>query len=152
MGFVAYSSNTSGVFQRALKQNFWEFIRILSLSILRRPHRLLLAMRLAVSIIARRHGPGENVQAELISLGVLPEFRRSSEFYRQNSVSISLEIVRHSVDALRVRGVRQVKVFTKQMKDDPAINAFWGKVGFEPVCPVKHYGVKGNLHIRNLQN
>jgi len=106
-GFVVATHDSDGFMRTALIRRWWLLAWILGISLLRHPGRLTVLWE-TLQIMSTRNTvsrPG-NV-GELLSFGVLPEFR-SAKFVRRTGARIGQDLMQLVVAKLRVRGVRVI--------------------------------------------
>lgn len=150
VAFIAYASDVHAVLGGALRRNVAAFGMSLARASLSSPRRMRWAMGIAGSIIAGADEPGQEVRAELISIGLLPEFRGTGARRQQDAINPSRQLTRGACDVLYQRGVRRVKVFCKPEEIEPIANGFVKKEGFVLHGRVRRYGLPTNLYVKEL--
>ena len=150
VGFFAFSSNSREGLRSAFRRWPLRFFRALARGLLERPSRCVTLWQIVAGSFTGGNEPGGDIRAELLSLGVLAEHRRSARPRDKREVPISHELVGHALNTLRERGVDRVKAFTKPEHEDPLANSFWVNQGFELVGRCRMFGHSANFYVRKL--
>jgi ribosomal protein S18 acetylase RimI-like enzyme len=133
-GMVAYTDRSIS-FHRSAIRNHWPYVGwLVLLSVLRNPGiviRLARAARLMFSRRAEQEVLGEDPMAEVLAIGVLPEYRRP-EFARQTGLRIAEELQDYVIDFFRGVGLSTVRMIVDE-DNKPAL-LHWHRIGgtFEP--------------------
>ena len=139
VGFFTYSSDAAGAFKRALHRHFASFAVAVVASVLTRPTRIPTLIRILRSLAPGYRELADDVPAEILSLGVLPEYR---------GISIGRQLVEHALNVLDRRNVRRIKAATKIQAEDPRIYNFFARHGFRSIGTVMRHGGRRNMLIR----
>jgi ribosomal protein S18 acetylase RimI-like enzyme len=108
-GFIVATHDSSGFMQAALKRKFLRVAWIMAWSALREPARLG-AIWEAVQIMRGLPPPQPGQpNGELLSFGVLPEFR-ARDFMIRTRLRISQDLLKGALEQLRQRGAGRVRV------------------------------------------
>jgi ribosomal protein S18 acetylase RimI-like enzyme len=107
--------------------------------LLERPTRLLVLVRVLRMLALGHREPGHDVPAEILSMAVLPEFRRKG---------IARELVASFVESMDREGVERAKAVTKPEERDAKINPFFEGFGFRFVQRIVRNGQELNLLVR----
>jgi ribosomal protein S18 acetylase RimI-like enzyme len=149
-GFLTYTTDTAGLLGRALRGRFVEYLWSVGVGALTRPSALSATVKLLPGVFAPAGQPGSEVKAELLSFGVLPEYRRGSSFHVQHGVRVAAELLHGAFEDLRRMGALKVKVYIQTEEANPAINEFYRREGFQLVGRVRRFGVPCNYCTRDL--
>lgn len=149
-GFLTYTTDSGALLPAALRHSFWQYGFTVAGSLLARPQRLRTVMSLLPGVLAPGSQPGRDVPAELLSFGVLREFRRGSEFYAKEKIHVALELLHRAFAELRARGARQVKIFIQPEEVNPFIHDFYRREGFRLVGDTRRLGVACTFMVRDL--
>ncbi len=145
VGFITYTADTVAAFRAMFVQHAVPFALAL-LPALLSPVRVVYVFRIAVAVLARGGEEGDDVAAELLSIGLLREVRGAS---RPGGL-VAHELVGRACRALAARGVREVKVFCKPEEVEPVANGFVQKEGFILRGRVTRFGIPANLYVKPL--
>jgi hypothetical protein len=110
------------------------------------PVRLVYVFRIALAVLARGGEDGDDVAAELLSIGLLREVRGAT----RPGGRVAHELVERACRALAARGVREVKVFCKPEEVEPVANGFVLREGFVRRGRVTRFGIPANLYVKQL--
>lgn len=149
-GFLTYTTDTAALLSTAFRGHLAGYILAVGLGMIRHPSTLGTTLRLLPDFFAPAAQQGSDVSAELLSYGVLPEFRRRSEFFAQHRIHVALELLHRAFDELRDRGSRAVKIFIQVEETNPFINQFYRNEGFQLQGRVRRFGVVSNHLVRPL--
>jgi ribosomal protein S18 acetylase RimI-like enzyme len=128
-GFIVATHDSSGFMQKAVRREFFTLARVMAWSVLRHPARVG-AVWEAIQIMRGlppsdpAHSPGE-----LLSFGVLPQFR-SRDFMLRTRLRISQDLLNATLDDLRARGVRHMRVIVDA--DNLEARMFYLGNGWQP--------------------
>jgi ribosomal protein S18 acetylase RimI-like enzyme len=150
VGFIVYSSSSQNVLRRAFLGNILSYTRVLTNSLLRSPRRMQSITKIILTLIPGGSNPLSDVSAEMISIGILPDFRGSSAIGEENNKSVASQLLDNGLNVLRDEGVDQVKVYTKLESDSPIANAFVRRAGFQLVGAMQRYDQISNLYLLDL--
>lgn len=148
LGFIIYTADVTAALQAVFRRHAAAFTWAL-LPALLSPTRLAYVVRIAIAVLARGGEAGDDVPAELLSIGLLPEARgtRSSG---EPPRSIAHELVRRACDHLAAQGVTAVKVFCKPEEIEPIANRFVRREGFLARGRVTRFGIPAVLYVKTL--
>lgn len=149
-GFLTYTTDTAALLSRAFRRNLARYVLAVGLGIARRPSSLAMTLKLLPDFFAPATQQGSDVPAELLSYGVLPEFRRRSEFFTRQRIHVALELLHRAFDDLREHGARRVKIFIQTEDVNPFINQFYRDEGFQLVGRARRFGMPCNYLVRDL--
>ena len=88
--------------------------------------------------------------AELLSHGVHPEYRRSSEFFARTGVPVAETLVRSAFASLHQAGAERVHVFTRMPGEDRGAIGFFERLGFRTEGSVRRFGIECSHGVREL--
>lgn len=145
VGFIIYTADVAAALRTVFRKHAVAFTVAL-LPALLSPIRVAYMIRIAVAVLAGRGEAGDDVPAELLSIGLLAEVRGA----RVTTGSVAHELVQRAVGSLERRGVGAVKVFCKPEEVEPVANRFVVKEGFILRGRVKRFGVPANLYVKSL--
>jgi len=134
-GMVAYTDRSIGFHRSALRRHWLYVGWLVLLSVIRSPRiafRLPRAFKVMFSRRHEQHVLGEDPMAEVLAVGVLPEYRRP-EFVRRTGLCISDELQDHVFNFFRHAGLSQVRLVADA--DNMAALLYWHRAGggrFEP--------------------
>jgi len=139
-GMIAYTDRSISFHRSAIRKHWFYIGWLLVRSLFRTPStvvRLPRAMRLMLSRRAEERVIGEDPLAEVLAVGVLPQYR-SAQFVRQTGLRIGDELQEYVIDFFRRTGLETVRMVVDAV-NTPAL-LFWHRVGgrFEPY---EHGGV-----------
>ena len=123
VGFFAYSTDAAGAFRRALRGHAVSLALAAIGGVVARPARLRVLLQVVRSLAPGYRELAADVPAEILSLAVLPEYRRAS---------IGRQLASHALEVLDRSGAERVKAVTKTEEQDPYINPFWGRLRIPP--------------------
>lgn len=107
-GFVAATHDSAGFMRAGMRQAWFQLGRVLTTTLLTNPGAAR-PLAAAWTAMRRRAGSGSSsVPGEILSLGVLPEYRQAL-FVRRSGLQISTDLIEHAITRLRARGVRAVR-------------------------------------------
>jgi hypothetical protein len=149
-GFLTYTTDTAALLSHAFRSHLAGYVLAVGLGIARRPSSLGMTLKLLPDFFAPAAQQGSDVPAELLSYGVLPEFRRRSEFFAQHRIHVALELLHRAFDELREQGARRVKIFIQTEDVNPFINQFYRDEGFQLVGRGRRFGMPCNYLVREL--
>jgi hypothetical protein len=149
VGFLAYSATASAMLRAVVQRHRLGFAMATLIGLLRSPATLGAVLRIAMSILARRPEPGSEIEAEMLSLGVRPEFRGRRDVDGR-IVRVAHELVQHAFGVLRASGASRVKAFVKLEEIEPVARAFWTREGCTFVARVRRFGIDANFLIKDL--
>jgi len=139
-GMIAYTDCSISFHRSAIRQHWLYIGWLLALSLVRAPSmvmRLPKAVRLMLSRRAEDRVIGEDPLAEVLAVGVLPEYR-STQFIRRTGLRIGDELQEYVIDFFRHAGLKTVRMVVDAANTTALV--FWHRVGgrFEPY---EHGGV-----------
>lgn len=110
-GFIAYTQCSITFHRTAIKKHFFYVVYIITISILRNP-LLVLNLIKAIRVVLSRRGEqrnGEDPSAEILAVGVYPEFR-TPQFIRKNGLQISHELFNNAVAYFKGVGIKKMRL------------------------------------------
>jgi ribosomal protein S18 acetylase RimI-like enzyme len=149
-GFLTYTTDTAGMLGGAFRSRFAEYLWAVGMGVLTRPAALSATLKLLPGFFVPGSQPGSEVKAELLSFGVLPEYRRGSSLYLQHRVHVAAELLHGAFEDLRRKGALKVKVYIQTEDANASVNEFYRKEGFQCVGRVRRFGVPCNYCTRDL--
>lgn len=149
-GFLTYTTDTAALLSAAFRRHWAGYALAAGLGIARRPATLRTTLKLLPDLLAPQGQQGSDVPAELLSYGVLREFRRSSDFFARHRIHVALELLHRAFGELRGHGAKRVKIFIQTEDVNPFINQFYRGEGFQPVGRVRRFGMPCNYLVREL--
>jgi ribosomal protein S18 acetylase RimI-like enzyme len=138
------------LFVHALRRRFLALGWAAAAGVLARPARLKTLLSVLPLARGAGTGTGDDVGAELLSFGVLPEFRRSSEWFRRQRRHVARELLDRAVDVLRQRDATLVKIFIQPEDVNPFVNRFYQEAGFRLMRATERFGIRANFYLKNL--
>jgi ribosomal protein S18 acetylase RimI-like enzyme len=133
-GFVSFTAYSDSFLSRALKKHWIKVPTLLATSIVQDPRtlfRLVKALRLAGSIGSAGKA-GEKCRAEILAIGVLPEYREP-HFVRTTGIHISRALVAHAVSYFRNLGLRRMHLYVDEF-NKPTIYFYQFMGGRSELC------------------
>lgn len=149
-GFLTYTTDTAALLSAALRRHAAGYALAVGLGIAQRPGTLRTMLKLLPDLLAPQRQTGSEVPAELLSYGVLREFRRSSDFFAKTGIHVARELLHRAFAELRGHGAKRVKIFIQTEQVNPFINQFYRQEGFQPAGRVRRFGVACNYLVREL--
>lgn len=149
-GFLTYTTDTAALLSAVFRRHWAGYALAVGLGIARRPGTLRTTLKLLPDLLAPLGQQGSDVPAELLSYGVLREFRRSSDFFARQRIHVALKLLHRAYDELRSHGAKRVKIFIQTEDVDPFINQFYRREGFQPMGLVRRFGMRCNYLVREL--
>jgi ribosomal protein S18 acetylase RimI-like enzyme len=149
-GFLNYTTDSRRLFVHALRRRFLALGWAAAAGVLARPARLKTLLSVLPLARGAGTGTGDDVGAELLSFGVLPEFRRSSEWFRRQRRHVARELLDRAVDVLRQRDATLVKIFIQPEDVNPFVNRFYQEAGFRLMRATERFGIRANFYLKNL--
>lgn len=125
-GFVVATTDSAGFMGKALRRHPFRIGWLLGLSVLRDPRRLG-ALWEAWRIMRGQQAPVTQDAAEILSFGVLPEFR-DRKFFQQTGIKISLDLMDAMICELSGDGVDTIRVVVDE--DNLQARLFYQAAGF----------------------
>ncbi len=149
VGFLAYSPAASEMLRRVVRRRRMRFAAATSAGLLLSPSSLGVVMRIVMAILARVPEPGSEIGAEMLSMGVLAEFRGRRDVHGR-SVRVAHDLVQHAFSVLCANGARKVKAFVKLEEADPVAKRFWLREGCTLAARARRFGIEAELLIKDL--
>lgn len=150
-GFLAYAGDSGAALGGALRSHFIQYSARLLAAVIARPARALTLLQVAGNLFSLGgRDAATDARAELLSFGVLPEFRRSSEFYARHKVVIGTELLHHAFDTLAAAGARAVRIYIPPERERPFIHKYYREEGFEFVGESPRFGFLSAVYVRQL--
>jgi hypothetical protein len=148
IGFVSYSPRPWKVLHRALVKKIFVFAGVLFLSVIGKPKRLAILAKIAPIFFRLRPEPAKKDEAEGINWGVLPDYRRSAQFYKETGIHVASEIFKHFVEANRNLNVKRIKIMP--LSDDPATAGFLHKHNWKFEGKINRWGTLLDVYAKDL--
>jgi hypothetical protein len=95
-------------------------------------------MKVSIVLFRLRPEPAKKEEAEAINWGVLPEFRRSSAFFKETGVHVAMEIHQHMVKVMKAMDVKRIKIMPNA--GDPATVKFLQKDNWKYEGKINRWG------------
>jgi hypothetical protein len=149
VGFLAYSPAAAEMLRRVVRHNRMPFVAATAAGLLVSPSSLGVVLRIVMAILARVPETGSEIEAEMLSMGVLADFRGRREV-RGRTVRVAHELVQHAFSVLRANGARRVKAFVKLEEADPVARRFWFREGCTLVGRARRFGIEAELLVKDL--
>lgn len=149
VGFLAYSPAASEMLRRVVRRNQMRFVGATAAGLLVSPSSLGVVLRIVMAILVRVPEPGSEIEAEMLSMGVLTDFRGRQEVDGR-TVRVAHELVQHAFSVLRSNGARRVKAFVKLEEADPVARRFWFREGCTLVGRARRFGIEAELLVKDL--
>lgn len=149
VGYLSYTANTMHLLRDVLRRNILSYVSAIIVDALREPRTLGLIFRVARSVLIPSAEPRPDVTAELLSVGVLPEFRGGRG--KDTTVRpVADALLNNALATLRARGVTSVRLVSKPVHVDPIPHRFVRKNAFTSVGPVRRFGLDGEMYVLNF--
>jgi len=143
-GYVAGTIDIQKLYQRLKDANFGLLLKLLAKTCTKKPKLILefvnTKRRLEQSYLK------ESTRAEILSLGVLPEYR-SEAFERTTKIHVATALFKKAVETFRDRGITQFKVMTTQ--ENEAANHFYEKQGCQRIGVAVPFHLPCNVYLSN---
>ncbi len=149
VGFIIYTDDVAAALRSAYLKHAASFAWAL-LPALFSPTRLGYILRIGATVLAGLGEAGDEIPAELLSLGLLPEARARVLGPQRPEVRVAHELVQRACAYLAGLGVARVKLFCKPEEVEPIANRFFQKEGFEIRGRVRRFGIPANLWVKQL--
>jgi ribosomal protein S18 acetylase RimI-like enzyme len=127
-GFIVATDDSTGFARAGALAHWWTLCRVLALSVIESPMRLFEMGRAVRLLRSRPRIDPTTKAAEILSLGVSPEFRTPA-FVRSTGIRISLDLLQSVMDALRQKGAREVRAYVDA--DNRPAQLFYSTQGWE---------------------
>lgn len=149
VGFIIYTHDVVAALRSAYIKHAVAFTWAL-LPALLSPTRLAYVFRIAAAVLAGGGEAGDEVRAELLSIGLLPRVRGAQRSRESEAPNVAHELLQRACRHLAQLGVREVKVFCKPVEEEPVANGFVRKEGFEARGAVTRFGIPAVLYVKRL--
>lgn len=128
-GFIVATHDSAGFMRAAIRRHFPRIAGILTVSVLRDPRRIA-AIWEGLQILRGLppQAPGQ-MRGEILSMGVLPEFRRR-EFLVRTRLRIGQDLLAAALEQLEARGVSEVRAIVDA--DNLEARLFYSGQGWIP--------------------
>jgi len=138
-GFIAFTDHSITFHRAAIKNHYGYVAYLVLISILRDPRVMLRLWRAMRLMFSRRSEKilGEDPLAEIVAIGVLPEYR-NPVFMRRTGLRISEELVDHAASYFRSVGLKKIRLVIDA--DNHAALMFYRSLGAQ----VELYEQAGN--------
>jgi ribosomal protein S18 acetylase RimI-like enzyme len=128
VGFIVGTEDGTGFARAGALRHWAPLCGVLTLSLVESPGRVAEMGRAIRLIRSRPKTEGTAKVAEILSLGVSPEFR-TPEYVRATGLRISLDLLDSVMNVLRARKARQVRAYVDV--DNRAAQLFYSSQGWE---------------------
>lgn len=111
VGFIAYTDRAKDFHRAMFRKHLVEAGWLIGLSLLQRPQRVLQLPRAMKVVLSRDNLPKdvEEIQAEVVSVGVRPDFLTPA-FVRRTGLRIGLMLLNHAIDHFRSGNHKRVRM------------------------------------------
>ncbi len=128
-GFIVATHDSTGFMRTAIRTHFLRIGLVLGVSVLRNPRRIA-AIWEGLQIMRGLPSPAPGqAQGEILSMGVLPEFR-SREFCVRSRLRIGQDLLAAVLDQIGARGIGEVRVIVDA--DNLEARLFYSGQGWVP--------------------
>lgn len=121
-GFIVATHDSAGFMRAGLRRHGLALLWVVSTSLLASPARLPAVLEAWRLMRSRPSPPGTATAGEILSLGVVPEYR-GSRFLRASGIQIAIDLLERAVEDLRARGRRQIRAVVD--RDNTAAKLFY---------------------------
>lgn len=149
VGFIIYTADVAAALQAVFRKHAAAFTWAL-LPALLSPTRLAYVVRIALAVLAGRGEEGDDIAAELLSIGLLPEVRGRGASPNRLAVPVAHRLVERACSHLAGQRVPAVKVFCKPEEIEPIANRFVQKEEFVARGRVARFGIPATLYVKRL--
>lgn len=130
-GFIAYTEIPSRFMSEGLRHHWLYLAGVMARSIFRHPQRVGAVLKALTIMGSRTRKKGTSREGEMLSLGVLPEFR-NPEFIRRTGKRIPSALFEHARTYFRNQGVVDIYLLV-EAENKPALMLYRAMGGrFEP--------------------
>jgi ribosomal protein S18 acetylase RimI-like enzyme len=126
-GFVAATHDPSGFMRSALHRRWPCIVWVVGSSLILAPKSMGAAWEAWRVMQSRSLSQAGGLDGEILSLGVLPEYRELS-FIRQTGLRISTDLLSDAVARLRARGIRVIRATVSA--DNTPVKLFYSGLGW----------------------
>jgi hypothetical protein len=135
-----------------LRRHFFGYAARLAGAVVSRPARALTLLGVARNVFSLGgRDVARGTPAELLSFGVLPEYRRSSEFFARHRIIIGDELLHHAYETLAAAGARGVRIYIPPEHARPFIHKYYREEGFQFVGETRRFGFASAVYVRPLE-
>ena len=128
-GFIVATHDSAGFMRTAIRKHFLRIGLVLGVSVLRNPRRIAAIWEGLQIMRGLPPPPAGQAQGEILSMGVLPEFR-SREFCARTRLRIGQDLLAAVLDQIGARGVGEVRVIVDA--DNLEARLFYSGQGWVP--------------------
>jgi GNAT superfamily N-acetyltransferase len=111
VGFVAFTTESAGFMAKGLKRHFWGLGSVMLRSVIENPGIIAPIVRTIAIMKNASEMLGRSINAELLSIAVVPEYRRK-DVLQALGISVGTALYRRFIEDLRNLGVKEFKVST----------------------------------------
>ncbi|MDJ0909435.1 MAG: GNAT family N-acetyltransferase [Woeseiaceae bacterium] len=126
-GFIAVTEDSDGFMSTAIRRRWYLIAWVLTISILKRPKRILGIWEALKIMRGREAQRTEEPMAELLSFGVTEEFRGAA-FVRKTGLKVGGLLYDYAVEELKRRGCKSAKVLVDQ--DNRNVKMMYSALGW----------------------
>lgn len=126
-GFIVATQDSAGFMRAGLRRHGLSLLWVVSTSLLASPTRLPAVLEAWRLMRSQPAPPGTGTAGEILSLGVVPEYR-GSRFIRESGIQVAIDLLERAVERLRAQGVRQIRAVVDQ--DNTAAKLFYHGLGW----------------------
>jgi ribosomal protein S18 acetylase RimI-like enzyme len=126
-GFVVGTSNPTGFMRAALRRRWRRLLWVLATCLILRPHAVGAVLAACRVLRTRRPEPAAAGSAEILSMGVLPEYR-TQRFVVESKLRLSMNLVDHIASRLVAAGADTVRAIVAA--DNPQAKLLYSGLGW----------------------
>jgi ribosomal protein S18 acetylase RimI-like enzyme len=127
-GFIVATPDSDGFMAAALRRRWWSLGGNLAVSLLRDPRRLAALWETLMIQDNRGSSQRGGKVGELLSFGVLPQYRNSG-FARRTGLRIGQDLMQHATAQLHAQGTETIRALVDQ--DNLAVKLMYRSLGWE---------------------
>jgi ribosomal protein S18 acetylase RimI-like enzyme len=127
VGFVVATHDSSGFMRAALRRWWPSLVGVVALSLVSAP-KSIHAVWQAIRVMAKRsHNDASQSDGEILSLGVLSEYR-TPNFIKRSGLRIGKDLIDCAVDQLEAKGVKAIRAIVAS--DNTPTKLFYSGLGW----------------------
>lgn len=112
-GFIVYTGLASTFMMSGFRRHWLQLCSVLTASVLRDPSLIAHIYGVATAMLRRRQHSSDRSEHEILSFGVLPEYR-NAEFIRRTGRRISLELFQRAREYFEREKVKYIRMLVRQ--------------------------------------
>lgn len=135
LGYITYSIYSGSILLNIIKKNFIPLCLLLIKEIIKNPRKIKIILTLNFLLFQQKKILPQ-IHPEIVSFGVLPEYRTSyldksigkvkkTEFYKKHNIKVAEELLIAALKNLNKLGAKEIKIVTE--KNNIASNKFYSK-------------------------